>query len=80
MIELIFLMVGVIVVMVVMIVREIRQLRINVENLESAIDDLGAEMMLYVEKSVEEVKDSQVCSVRGILDKLDGGYPYVRGS
>lgn len=83
MIELIFLMVGIIVVMVVMIVREIRQLRINVENLESAIDDLGAEMMLCVDKNsaeiglkLEEVKDTQVDNVRGILDKFDG----TRGS
>lgn len=70
--------------------REIRQLRVDLENLESAIDDSGAEIMLYVGKNsvdvedkLEEVKDLQVdasCNVRGILDKLGGGYPYVRGS
>lgn len=82
----IFLMVTAILVIVILMWREIRQLRVELENLESAIDDSGAEIMLCVGKNedkLEEVKDLQVdasCNVREILDKLGGGYPYVRGS
>ena len=90
MIDVIFLLVGAILVIVVMMWCEIRQLRVDLGNLESAIDDLGAEVMLCVGKNsveiedkLEEVKDLQVdasCNVRGILDKLGGGYPFTRGS
>lgn len=83
MIELIFLMVAAILVIVILMWREIRQLRVDLGNLESAIDDSGAEIMLCVGKNSEEIKDLQVdasCNIRAILDKLGGGYPYVRGS
>lgn len=90
MIEMIFLMVAAILVIVILMWREIRQLCVDLGNLESAIDDSGAEIMLCVGKNsadiedkLEEVKDLQVdasCNVREILDKLGGGYPYIRGS
>jgi len=90
MIDVIFLLVGAILVIMIMMWRDIRQLRVDLGNLESAIDDLGAEVMLCVGKNgedietkLEEVKDLQIdasCNVRGILDKLGGGYPFIRGS
>ena len=90
MIEVIFIVVVAILVIMLMMWREIRQLRVDLANLECAVDDSGAEVMLCVGKNsaeiedkLEEVKDLQVdasCNVRGILDKLGGGYPFVRGS
>lgn len=90
MIDVIFLFVVAILVIVIMMWLEIRQLRVDLVNLEGAVDDLGAEMMLCVGKNsenietkLEEVKDLQIdasCNVRGILDKLGGGYPFTRGS
>lgn len=87
MIEIIFLLVGAILVIVIMMWREIRQLRVDLANLESAIDDSSAEIMLCVGKNsvdiedkLGEVKDLQIDASCNILDKLGGGYPFVRGS
>lgn len=56
MIEIIFLIVVAILVIMILMWREIRQLRLDLANLEGAVDDSGAEVMLCIGKNVVEIE------------------------